>query len=155
MRSGRAGGSSIEEDDIMFRARSIILASMALAPLLSGCGQRQVSYHKDIQPILQVNCETCHSHNGVGYAVSGFSVESYATLMKGTKFGPVIDPGSSAQSNLVWLLEHRGHPQINMPKNCEQTNGQKCTAASMSARRLSDEDVALISKWIDQGAKDD
>jgi len=140
----------------MFRARSIILASVALAPLLSGCGQRQVSYHKDVEPILQANCATCHSRNGVGYEVSGFSVESYATLMKGTKYGSVIDPGSSAQSNLVWLLQHHGHAQINMPKNCEQMtpNGQKCAAASTSARQLSDDQVALISKWIDQGAKD-
>jgi len=140
----------------MFKATSIILASVALAPLLSGCGQRQVSYQKDIAPVLQANCATCHSPNGVGYKVSGFSVESYAMLMKGTKYGPVIDPGSSAQSNLVWLLQHHGHPQINMPKNCEQMtpNGQKCAAASASARQLSGDQVALISKWIDQGAKD-
>jgi hypothetical protein len=140
----------------MFRTRSIILASIALAPLLSACGQRQVSYHRDIEPILQVNCEMCHSQNGVGFVVSGFSVESYATLMKGTKFGPVIDPGSSAQSNIVWLLKHRAHPEINMPKICEQMtqNGKKCSVASSSPGRLSDDDVTLIARWIDQGAKD-
>lgn len=140
----------------MLRARHIVLASLALAPLLSACAQRQVSYRKDIQPILQANCESCHSQNGVGYAASGFSVESYATLMKGTKFGPVIDPGSSKQSNIVWLLQHRAHPQINMPKACEQMqqNGQKCAVASTSAERLDDHDVSLIVRWIDQGAKD-
>ena len=140
----------------MFRAISILLASVALATLLSSCGQRQVSYRRDIRPILQANCEMCHSQNGVGYAVSGFSVASYASLLKGTKFGPVIDPGSSAQSNIVWLLEHRAHPQINMPKSCEQMaqSSQKCTAASLSAERLNPHDVSLIAKWIDQGAKD-
>jgi cytochrome c553 len=133
-----------------------VLTSLALAPLLSACGQRQVSFHKDIQPILAANCAPCHSQNGVGYAASGFSVESYATLMKGTKFGPVIDPGSSAQSNIVWLLQHRAHPEINMPKTCEQMsqNGQKCVAASTTAEQLDDADVSLIGKWIDQGAKD-
>jgi hypothetical protein len=115
-----------------------------------------VSYHKEVLPILESNCETCHSRNGVGYAVSGFSVESYAALMKGTKYGPVIDPGSSSQSNLIWLLRQRAHPQINMPKICEQMaqNGRNCKVASTSAQQLPEEEAALIAKWVDQGAKD-
>jgi cytochrome c553 len=155
-KSGMVCQCGSDEDEIMVRARNIILASVVLASLLSACGQRQVSYQKDIHPILQANCATCHSQNGIGYAKSGFSVESYASLMKGTKFGPVIERGSSAQSNLVWLLEHRAHPQINMPKSCEQMtdNGKNCAVASTTAERLSDHDVSLIARWIDQGAKD-
>ncbi|MHB1870930.1 MAG: c-type cytochrome domain-containing protein [Steroidobacteraceae bacterium] len=140
----------------MFRSTGIILTSIAAALLVAACAQRQVSFHKDVAPILQRNCATCHSQNGVGYLASGFSVESFAALMKGTKYGPMIDPGSSSQSNLVWLLRHRAHPQINMPKICAQMGlvGDNCARATASARDLKKREINLIATWIDQGARD-
>ncbi len=142
----------------MVRSTGIILTSIAAALLIAACAQRQVSFHKDVAPILQRNCATCHSQSGVGYLASGFSVESFAALMKGTKYGPMIDPGSSSQSNLVRLLRHRAHPQINMPKICAQRGlvGDSCARATASARDLKKRQINLIATWIDidQGARD-
>lgn len=98
----------------------------------------------------------CHSSGGIGFKISGFNVESYASVMKGTKFGPMVVPGSSAQSNLIWLLRHNAHPSIAMPKMCEQLQqaGDKCKIASPDARELPPGQVKLIAEWIDQGARD-
>lgn len=149
-------GIQVEEGGHMFAKTVTVIASIAVAVLVSACAQRQVSYKKEVQPILQRSCGTCHDQGGVGYKVSGFSVGSYAALMKGTKYGAMINPGHSKQSNLVWLLEHDAHPSINMPKLCEQMNvpAGKCTAATPFARQLPKHEVALIARWIDQGARD-
>ncbi len=141
----------------MLAKKATLIASIATGFVLSGCAPpRTVSFQKDVQPILQSNCGTCHDQGGVGYEVSGFSVASYAGLMKGTKYGRMIDPGHARQSNLVWLLEHNAHPSINMPKLCEQMNipTGKCAAAAPFARRLPKREVTLIARWINQGAID-
>lgn len=140
----------------MFATKATLIASIAIGLATSACSQRTVSYKKDVQPILQSNCGTCHSDKGVGYEVSGFSVASYSALMKGTKYGAVIVAGHSKQSNLVWLLEHGAHPGINMPKICQRMGvpADKCTAATSFARELPKSKVQEIARWIDQGARD-
>ena len=40
-------------------------------------------------------------------------------MMKGTRYGAVIDPGSGTSSTLVWLLKQSADPSINMPKQYE------------------------------------
>lgn len=118
----------------MFRLTGIILTPIVSAQLNVAGAPRQVGFHKDVAPILRRNCATCHSQNGLGHLQSGFSLESSAALMKGAKYGPMIDPGSSGQSNPVWLLRHRAHPQINMPKVCAQMGlvGDECANAAAS-----------------------
>ena len=108
--------------------------------LCFGCTKEpdKVSFKNDIMPIFKQNCSVCHLEGGMGYNASGFSVESYESIMKGTKFGPVIQAGKSVSSTLKVLLEHKADPKINMPKQ---------------APKLSDDKIQLISKWIDQGAK--
>lgn len=106
--------------------------------LLVGCS-RSVSFKADVFPIFQSRCASCHKPGGAGYAASGFDVENYKTIMRGTRFGSVINPGSSLDSTLVLLVEHRADPSINMPHQ---------------QQRLSKRQVELIKKWIDQGAKD-
>ena len=97
-----------------------------------------VSFKSDVMPILKENCLTCHQKDGMGYLASGFSVESYENIMRGTKYGPVIQPGQSLASTLKVLLEHKADSKINMPKN---------------APKLSDDKIRMISQWIDQGAQ--
>ncbi len=78
---------------------------------LAGCtGEGAVSYSRDVQPILQANCLSCHQQGGAGYETSGFSMASYDDLMKGTKFGPMIVAGDSEGSNLIVLMEGRADP---------------------------------------------
>ena len=110
---------------------------LTLAVLAAGCSQ-PVSYSKDIVPIMEKNCLECHRAGGKGYEKSGLSMESHAAFMKGTKFGAVIEPGSSVTSTLVILIEHKADPTIDMPHGKAQLPGK---------------DIELIKTWIDEGAK--
>ena len=54
---------------------SLILAGTVL---LSGCGgEPQVSFSKDVNPILAENCLECHTKTGKGFIASALSMESY------------------------------------------------------------------------------
>ncbi|MBW8076637.1 MAG: hypothetical protein GJU76_00840 [Gallionella sp.] len=140
---------------VMFIPKAIAVASCFAAVLLSGCGSNVVSFKENVEPILAHNCAMCHSPGGIGYAMTGFSVQDYATLMKGSKFGPLVDPGSSQQSNLIWLLRHGAHHIMNMPKECEHLAADgKCTVASENPRKMPATQVNMIATWIDQGARD-
>lgn len=120
-------------------ARTIIhAASVVTLLMVAGCGEQEVSFKKDVMPILQERCISCHKPGGSGYIASGLSMETYDNLMKGTKFGPVIIPGYSFSSTLQILVEHKADSSINMPKQLP---------------RLPQDQVELIGKWINQGAK--
>ena len=113
-------------------------AALALLFFGAACSKPAASFARDVNPILQKNCSGCHTTGGKGYLASGFSVKSYADIMKGTKFGPVIIPGSSISSTLDRLIGHKANPAINMPQGQPQ---------------LPKENVEIIAAWIDQGAK--
>jgi mono/diheme cytochrome c family protein len=128
----------------MTKAKLATLGLLPLAFAFTGC-THEVSFKNDVHPILEAHCASCHKPGGEGYAKSGFSVESYQTLMKGTKFGPVIIAGSSVGSTLTRLIEHQASPSIAMPKSLHP---------GMPAESLTKEQIDTIEKWIDQGAKD-
>jgi hypothetical protein len=116
-------------------------AAMLLGvPLLAGCGPAHKSFEHDVRPILQQNCIECHQPGGLGFLASGLDMSSYDSLMKGTKFGPVIKPGDSVSSVLNMLVEGRANPAIRMPHGREA---------------LKDKDIETLKLWVDQGAKND
>lgn len=119
---------------------SIIFTGIAIN--LSGCGKepkQDVSFAHDIRPIIDGNCIKCHAPGGQGYEASGLNMQTYETLMKGTKFGPVIKPGDAVSSTLVILVEGKADPSINMP------HGNNAP--------LSADQVKQLKEWINQGAK--
>ncbi|MGA9334403.1 MAG: c-type cytochrome domain-containing protein [Rudaea sp.] len=119
------------------------------------CGEQQVSFKNQINPILQENCSVCHKPGAPGFVQSGFSVASYADVMKGTKNGQVIEPGSSVGSTLVRLIRHQADKSINMPKNYSQELAihNKIILPENGARLLPAAEIELIARWVDQGAK--
>jgi len=119
---------------------------MAIAVFSAGCSQ-EVSFQKDVNPILQANCLSCHDGKGEGIEASGFSVQSYDDLMKGTKFGQVVVPGDSLSSSLYRLIDHQADPKIQMPPHHDET------VAAGKMNSLSGEQINIIKSWIDQGAK--
>ncbi len=119
---------------------------MAIAVVSAGCSQ-EVSFQKDVNPILQENCLSCHDGKGEGIEASGFSVQSYDDLMKGTKFGQVVVPGDSLSSSLYRLIDHQADPKIQMPPHHDET------VAAGKMNSLSGEQINIIKSWIDQGAK--
>ena len=131
------------------------IASTVILWLTVACSPGEVSFRRDVNPILQENCAVCHTEGGVGYTTSGFSVATYQDIMKGTKYGRVIDPGTSFASTLVRLIQHKADPSINMPKQYSIVvhDHQEHAVPGTGARALSDSDINLIAKWVDQGAK--
>lgn len=138
------------------RTTVILALSTALALALAGCGEKQVSYRRDVAPILQSECAVCHLPGRAGYVKSGFSVASYADVMKGTKYGRVVIPGDALSSTLVRLIRHQADPTINMPKKYSVLSmaHEQVILPSDRARNLSGHDVDIIARWVNQGAKD-
>lgn len=121
-----------------------LAAGICSALLLGGCDKAAessapVSFQEDVKPILEANCTSCHTNGGKGVEASGLDMSTHASLMKGTRFGPVIEPGDPVSSTLVLLLEGKADPSINMPHGEDP---------------LPSEQIAIIKRWIAQGASD-
>lgn len=127
------------------RAGGFLFATF-LSPILamSGCtpeqSRPQLTYVADVKPIIEARCQECHAAGNPGAEASGFVVDSYAGLMKGTRHGEVIVPGSAASSTLYRLVSGKADPSIQMP------HGQE---------GLPEEEIETIMVWIDQGAHED
>lgn len=106
--------------------------------LLAACGEKEVSFKADVQPILAKHCLECHAPGGAGAEKSGLLMSSYDDLMKGTRFGAIIKPGDALTSALIMLVEGRADPSIRMPHQKEP---------------LSKDQIALLRSWVEQGAK--
>ncbi|SDY11155.1 Planctomycete cytochrome C [Allochromatium warmingii] len=120
-------------------SRLAILGLPLLLVALSGNSQAAgVSFAKHVKPLLDKHCTECHRSGGEGATKSGFLIESYDSLMKGTKFGAVIVPGDAVSSSLYRLLAGEVDPSIRMPHNKDP---------------LPASDITIVEKWINQGAK--
>jgi hypothetical protein len=105
---------------------------------LSACGQKEISYVADVQPVIKQYCLDCHSESGDGYQKSGLLMGSYDSLMKGTRFGSIVKPGDSLSSVLIMLVEGRADPSISMPHGKDPLPREK---------------IDLLKQWVEQGAK--
>ena len=89
-----------------------------------------VFFSIDVQPILDAECTICHGGAG------GLDLESYAGLITGGTSGAIVVPGDGFQSLLIKRLDGRIPPQ--MPENRPP---------------LTQPEIDRISKWIDEGAR--
>ena len=101
--------------------------------------QTKKSFKEDVMPVFVGRCISCHHPGGEGTEKSGLDLTSYAGVMKGTKFGPMVIPGDPESSNLMLLLDWRASPELRMPHGMKQLNS--C-------------DRNDIRGWIREGAKD-
>jgi len=122
------------------------LGFFALWLLLSGC-ERQISFTDDVQPIFLASCVACHDKSAEGYASSGFSLGDYDSVMKGTKFGPVVIANSSISSTLYMVIASKTSPEIQMPPHHDNS------LAEGRGKQLSEQQIEIIQSWIDQGAQ--
>src|SRR5258708_3358768 len=114
--------------------RAFLLAPLAFllgAPALPQSSEGQSIFAKHVQPLLKQKCEGCH---GAAQKISGLSVETRDSLLRGGTRGPAVVPGDSAKSLLVSALEQAGG--LKMPP------GQKGDGATLAA----------LKRWIDLGA---
>ncbi len=118
----------------ILRGSVLIAATFVLA----ACGQKEVSYQADVQPILKQYCLECHTEGGKGTEKSGLVMSNYESLMKGTRFGSIVKPGDSLSSVLIMLVEGRADPSLKMPHGKESIPKDK---------------IEVLKKWVEQGAK--
>jgi hypothetical protein len=95
-------------------------------------------YAKRIHPILDANCVSCH---GMSKTEGGLRLDSYETLMRGGKDGPVVD---LRQANKSMLIQRVTLPADN--KHFMPAEGRP---------PLRPEQIALIRTWIEHGASPD
>ncbi len=93
----------------------------------------EVSFAKDIEPILTRNCTLCH---GPALQQNGLRLDRREDAMNGGKSGPAIEPGRGVQSLLMKRLAGLDNLQQMPP-----------------GRPLPREQVELFRQWINQGAK--
>ncbi len=146
-RSGYPDIIQIRREVIMTILRKAILATTVAGTALSivaalsftaAAAVERISYKDDVFPILQIRCLGCHQPGGEGYKKSGLDLRTYKSLMKGTKFGAIVIPGSALTSNLNVLVEGRANMSIRMPHNKKKLT--KC-------------EIAILRQWVNQGAK--
>jgi dipeptidyl aminopeptidase/acylaminoacyl peptidase len=104
----------------------------ALAP--SG---KAVSFIRDVAPILVENCIACHNSRK---SESKYVMTTFTQLAKGGQQGEgiTLEPGEPDESKLVELIRLDGQPR--MPFKLEP---------------LPPEKIALIERWVSEGAKYD
>ncbi len=93
------------------------------------------SFSRDIQPILQKNCQGCHQPAS---KMSGLDLTTFDSFLKGGKRGPAFVAERPEESNVVRYLTAALQPQMPL--------GQPPLPAS---------EIALIKEWIRDGAKND
>jgi hypothetical protein len=117
----------------------MIGAGITLPSQQARAAEPPLSFANDVLPLLKWKCASCHQPGGEGFEKSGLDLTSYAGLMKGTKFGPMVIAGDPDASNLMRLLDWRVPAAIRMP------HGEKQLCACLRND---------IRDWIRQGAKD-
>src|SRR5205814_576541 len=106
----------------------VLLSAQAAAP----AAQSPIVFARDIQPILEQNCLSCH---GEALQLWKFDLRTRESALRGGEHGSDIVPGSAEQSRMyrrVAGLEKPSMPAQGTPLTADQ--------------------IAAVKKWIDAGA---
>ncbi|HXU75282.1 MAG TPA: PSD1 and planctomycete cytochrome C domain-containing protein [Methylomirabilota bacterium] len=95
---------------------------------------RQVSYEKDVQPLLARACYECH---GPEKQKGALRLDDKAAALKGGDTGPLFILGKSGESLLIQAVTGNRPELDRMPKKRDP---------------LSNDEIGLLRAWIDQGA---
>src|SRR4026209_2146486 len=76
----------------------------------------QISFSKQVAPIFQAKCVTCHSKTA---NMGGFILSDFDSLMKGGSHGKAIVPGKSKESRLAQMVEGTVQPRMPMSGELE------------------------------------
>jgi len=141
-----------------------------LSKLPPAADKQDVTYAKEIRPLLEASCLRCH---GEERAKADLRLDSLQAALEGGKDGKVVIPGDSKNSLLVAAAAQINDDVAMPPKH--GPGGRRGPggpgglpgggppdghggpggpgAFGPPAKALSAEQVGLIRAWIDQGAK--
>jgi len=97
-----------------------------------------VSYSKDIYPIVKSKCIKCHEQDEEN--PNSFAMDNVSLIRTSGKTKNLVVPGNGSNSYLVIKLLPKPPKGAQMP--------------IFSKKKLSEDEVNLFIRWIDQGAKD-
>jgi uncharacterized membrane protein len=119
----------------------LLPGAVLLLAALGGCEKSEpvVSFSADVQPILEKRCVSCHQLGQPGYLASELQLGSYAEVMDGTRYGPVVIPGDPMNSVLIMLVEGRADPSLKMPHG--------------DVRPPTSDEMMTLRLWVEQGAQ--
>ncbi len=95
----------------------------------------RISYELHVKPLLETHCIECHNAEKMKVDLR---LDSHEAIMKGSKFGPVVIPGDPEESTFYYLTTFPEDDPDRMPKDGDP---------------LSDEQISILRKWIEQGAR--
>jgi hypothetical protein len=104
-----------------------------LCAAIPTCASEDVYLHQ-VKPLLREKCFACH---GALKQEAGLRLDTLGFMRTGGKHGAAIEPGNAASSSLFQRIASND-PDERMPRE---------------AAPLSPEQIALIRRWIDDGAK--
>lgn len=118
---------------------SVLIAAGGTTALLiwnkqAGMPVHQIDFNRDIRPILNNNCTSCHG--GVKQAGKVSFIYREQALGTGKSGRPTVIPGRPNASELIARVTS-SDPEVRMP---------------LHAPPLSDHQISLLEKWIDEGA---
>jgi hypothetical protein len=115
----------------------LIVVACSLASVKQTSADQPVDFNRDIRPLLSSNCLTCHGPDEEERA-AGLRLDTEAGSREDLGGYAAIVVGDSSASELVERLT-TDDEDLRMPP-------------AGKGRRFNDEEVALIRRWIDQGA---
>ncbi len=98
---------------------------------------QEISYSRNIQPIFDQNCVSCHPSSGNLDLTASNSYNELVNVTASGYQGILVVPGDSESSVLYKKIDGSNVYGSNMPLG----------------RSLSASQIALIKRWIDEGAQ--
>lgn len=111
-------------------------ADKDLSKIPAASTKKDLSYEKDIRPILEKSCFKCH---GAEKQKGKLRMDSLEALLKGGENGPIVTKGKGAESPMVQAVARLVEDDAMPPEG--------------KGDPLSKEQIGLLRAWVDQGAK--
>ena len=94
-----------------------------------------VSYARDVTPILQRHCTSCHSG---WFPSAGLDLADLDDILAGSKLGPLVVAGRPDKGWLMFVVGDQASGRQKMPPE---------------GPRLSADEKALLRRWIELGMR--
>jgi mono/diheme cytochrome c family protein len=114
--------------------------------------RRTVDFTRDIKPILDAKCVSCHKPQDTLIKAEGFP-KSYAELLSGVDdkgHGTFVDPGRARTSRMIWAIYGKN---TSRPWDGVSATGTIKAMPPAGSPQLTDDEKRAIAEWIDLGAQ--
>ena len=112
-----------------------IVSAASLWAIALNAQTTEVDFQRDIEPVFRQHCAACH---GEAVQSGGLRLDNPGDALRGGYSGVAIKAGDGSGSRLVKMLVRPASEGPSMP---------------LGGDRLSSEQIAVVTAWIDQGAE--